>query len=272
MFQQVTFRRGQYRPEGAVAEVIEYLRSRLGQPMPEWLQAGAPDGVNQRALRSFFRSRVVFYPGSGFDGHAVKVFGGSHSAHCFVYADYGASRAEIQRHLEAGNKEAFSGYKTIARFELSKEMIAASNFRQHASAEQVEKFRNSLRHPYEVYGFLEVLERYAPFTDDHGPERIAVMFLGADGHATYDALFCQDNQVAPFAVLLQDHGFGGNWSDFGVAGVMHDIARKTNRLPKFLLVGVGTEPWVGYRELADIYPTYGGWASFERRLFQRIQA
>lgn len=250
-------------------EIVKYLRSVLRQPMPEWLRALAPDGFDAQVLRSFFKSRVVFYPGSGFDGHAVKVFGGSHSAHCFVYADYGARKSEIQRHLEAGNREAFRGYKTFARFELSREMITASDFRQHATAEQIEKFRMYLRQPYEVYGFLEVLERYDPFTDDHGPERIAVMFLGADGHATYDALFCQDNKMPPFAVLLQDHGFGGNWSNFGNAGVMHDIARRTDRLPELLLVGVGTEPWAGYKELEDVDPTYGGWASFERRLFQK---
>jgi hypothetical protein len=251
-------------------DMVEYLRSSHRQPIPEWLKALAPpDVVDKQILRSFFQSGVVFYPGSGFDGHAVKVFGGSHSAHCFVYADYGAQKSEIQRHLEAGNREAFRGYKTFARFELAKEMITPSTFRQHATVEQVEKFRMSLRHPYEIYGFLEILERYAPFTDDHGPERIAVMFLGADGHATYDALFCQDNQVAPFAVLLQDHGFGGNWSVFGKAGVMHDIAQKTDRLPELLLVGVGTEPWEGYTELLDINPSYGGWASFERRLFKR---
>ena len=32
--------------------------------------------------------------------------------------------------------------------------------------------------------------------------RIALLFLGADGYATFDALYCQDGKYAPFICYL----------------------------------------------------------------------
>ncbi len=70
----------------------EYLRQQ-SEEMPDWLEHF---GSGDRFSRSqFFGSRVVYYPGSGTDGHPVKVFGSSHSAHSFVYVDYGMSQADV---------------------------------------------------------------------------------------------------------------------------------------------------------------------------------
>lgn len=57
------------------------------------------------------------------------------------------------------------------------------------------------------YGFLEVLERDAELGPEHGAARLAIIFLGADGHATYDALFCQGKN--PQATLC--HPAAGPW-------------------------------------------------------------
>ena len=54
--------------------------------------------------------------------------------------------------------------------------------------------------------------------------------------------FCQRyNRLAPYAVLLQDHGFGGYYSNFGAGGVMEKIAQATKVLPEWLIVGPHTQ-------------------------------
>jgi hypothetical protein len=54
--------------------------------VPSWLDDFANGDAFER--ESFFASRIVYYPSSGTDGHPVKLFGSTHSAHSFVYAAY----------------------------------------------------------------------------------------------------------------------------------------------------------------------------------------
>jgi len=65
-------------------KIYEYLR-KMPEPMPCWLRDfSAGQAFNRDA---FFASRVVYYPGSGADGHPVKLFGSTGRAHSFVYVD-----------------------------------------------------------------------------------------------------------------------------------------------------------------------------------------
>jgi len=119
---------------------------------------------------------------------------------------------------------------------------------------------------------LDVVEhsRLADLDDNHGPSRLAILFLGADGHATYDALFCQPGQQAPFAVLLQDHGFAGNYSNWGDDGIAARIARETGCLPEMLLVDDNTtKPWCGYTKVDGVEATIGGMWANRRYLYRR---
>ena len=70
------------------------------------------------------------------------------------------------------------------------------------------------------YGFLEILDRSPTLGDDHGALRLAILFIGVDGIAAFDALFCQGNFRKDQFVVLQDHGFGGNYDHFGTSGLM----------------------------------------------------
>jgi hypothetical protein len=121
------------------------------------------------------------------------------------------------------------------------------------------------------FGFLEVLERDRDLDDDHGARRLAILFLGADGIAAYEALFCQrqHGQSAPFGVVLQDHGFGGNYERFGGGGLLERIAKDTNALPRFLLVAGNTNAWEGFERVPDVEGDHGGMHAHRRFLFRR---
>jgi hypothetical protein len=247
----------------------EYLNIYYKEEVPVWLNIFSDDSTFK--IEEFFQSRVVFYPGSGNDGHAVKVFGSSHSAHCFLYADYTVGAGSIKVALGSLGSS-LSGYKTIFRKDLLEKDFSPYCWRSQTSLEQQDSWREHFhRMPsfkVQSFGFLEILQREEDLNDSHGAKRLAILFLGADGHAAYDALFCQYEQKSPFAVLLQDHGFGGNYSQFGRDGIMNEIAVINKRTPKIILVGQGTEPWLNFKKVESLEPTFGGWADFPRFLYE----
>lgn len=246
-------------------KIHEYLLQHR-EPCPQWLiNFNEKDGFDHK---EFFSSRVVFYPGYGSDGQAVKLFSASHSAHCFVYVDSLTPREQVVRDLDVpqrGYSSRFLGYRCLARVDVTPEQLAPIGWTQHAKA-PADHFAKPHIKPF---GFIEILERNAELTDEHGAQRLAILFLGADGHATYDALFCQrNNRPAPYAVLLQDHGFGGNYSNFGADGLMEQIARATQVLPEWLIVGTQTKAWLGYHAMEGVESDRGGWHKDQRSLYR----
>jgi hypothetical protein len=149
------------------------------------------------------------------------------------------SHSELQKQLEGG----FRGYRSVARIELGEQDLVSGNWIRHAEPGE----GRPLFEPAPPFGLVEILEREQPFDDSHGATRLAILFLGSDGFAAYDALFCQDNHVPPpFCIVSQDHGFGGNFDSFGKGGLLERLAQRTNVFPKFLLVGDNATPWEHY--------------------------
>lgn len=217
----------------------------------------------------------VYYPGSGSDGHPVKFFGSLHMASSFIYVDYGLSRESIERDLdnpEKGYNGHFKGYHSHSRITLKIEDIIPDGWES-----QIEKHHpNKSKHDFaniQPYAFLELLQRDSHLDEKHGPKQLNIMFLGADGHATYDALFCQGiSPNPPLAIVLQDHGFGGNYSKFGRGGLLESIAKNTQVYPRYLLVAEGTDPWDGYERAIDYEGTRGGGNGRIRHLYERKTA
>lgn len=221
------------------------------------------------ALESLLKSQIVFYPGFGSDGHPVKFFNTHHLATCFVYADYGVEEEVVMANLENPNKDYnghFHGYHSVDRIPLSQKDLTPSGWTPHVPLPNSDWARPRIK----PYGFLEIMERDAGLDDSHGAQRLSMLFLGADGHASYDALFCQGRgQRPPYAVVLQDHGFGGNYDSFGRGGLLEKIAIRTGVFPEFLLVASNTKPWAGYVRVPDVQGSRGGWNGRLRHLYQR---
>jgi hypothetical protein len=238
----------------------EHLPGRLAQ-----LKPGDPFSRDQ-----FFASRVVFYPGSGTDGHPVKLFGSTHSAHSFVYADYGKTQPVLEAKL-GHHQHGFRGYHALARLQLRESDLVPRGWTAHVEAGDLlpDRYRG-VAVADSPFGFLEVLERDEDLDENHGARRLAILFLGADGFATYDALFCQGHgDSAPFAVVLQDHGFGENYDEFGRDGLLERIARRCDVLPPWLLVAENTHPWQGFERVPDLNGDHGGMHDMLRFLYER---
>ena len=248
----------------SVTTIVEYLSGNR-EPYPEWLRSGS------RAFdrSDFFSSRTIYYPGSGDDGQPVKLCAKARAAHAFVYTDYGVSRQTLSEQL----RHATSGFKGYALEH--EESVLEADLGLGGWKALVDTSANSgVRSGFatvEPFAWFVVLRRKDSEGngDAHGPERLAGLFLGGDGFATYDALYCQSAGTrAPFLVVLQDCGFGGNWDRFGKSGILENISRKFGILPEYLLVADNTEPWTGYHDTGAV-PESGGQQGHPRHLFKR---
>ena len=229
------------------------------EPLPKWLK-----GRSLKFDRSaFFGSRTVFYPGSGDDGCPVALCSVSHAAHAFVYVDYGVPQEIISKQVHT-----FRGYEVEHREEVSESDLRPGRWTQHIDRSEL---------PARVYDFASakpfglyiVLERDKDHDERHGPERLAILFVGGDGYATFDALYCQDDGTpAPFLVVVQDHGFGGNFDRFDKDGLLERLARRCAVQIEWLLVGEASTAWSGFRDTGAI-PEPCGTSGQLRRLFLR---
>jgi len=214
-----------------------------------WLNSFDPAAaVNiSELIDKFLTEAVVYYPGSGKDGSAVKFFNEANAANCFLYVDYMMTQEALERDLK---HEGFKGYVSIARLNVTERDIGVVKWTQHLTPGEVNyKFQ-----PVQSYAFLEILEKQD--VQVPGAPRLAILFLSADGHAAYDALFCQEDggRGPPFCVVAQDHSFGGNWSEFGAGGALETIANRAGSFPKFLLAGNNTKAWRGYERCENVAP------------------
>jgi len=243
--------------------LYEYL-SKFPEPEPAWITRHVKgDGFNRG---DFFASRTVFYPGSGTDGHPVKVFGSTRSAHTFIYTDYILDQSVIEHEL-ADAIYGFRGYHSIDRIMLESTDLAPNGWIPHIQV----KPRNRLRgmdSTFRPYGFIEIIERDPERPESYGSKRLAIMFLGTDAVAAFDALYCQQGNTSnPFALLLQDHAFGGGYTSFGQNGLLAKLANVTSKYPKFLLVADYTDAWDGYAIIPDLQGDRGGMHHNLRHLY-----
>lgn len=229
----------------------DYLRRFHGERTPDWLERYSR--FSRTVLADFFRSRLVYYPGARFDLDPLEAFGRSGSAHCFVLVDYLMPESELQEHLD---KEGFEGYHVYDSVGISeREMFAVVQpGRFHLSGEELRDAaeRSRMFNPIPPYARLVVFERNEDEPDETGPRRLAVLFLAADGIATYDVMFASRPQSNLFAILLQDHGFGGNWDYFGRGGLCEEIASRSGVYPPFVLAYGDDYVWQGYERVTEI--------------------
>ena len=243
-------------------KMVEYLKENCREPVPEWLLAYKPG--QPLPLRQFLQSRTGFYPGAGNDGQLFRVFGKSHSVHCFILVDYMVSEEAVQEsiHRPAGIR----GYEIIDERSVSEqEMMSAASFRKwHITEAERQHGRLGTVAPFARF---VVLERCPSLGDEHGGERLAVLFLGADAIATYDAIYANKNAEPPFVCIVEDWGLGGQWARFTSGGLLEKISERSCVHPEFLLTS--SKPWAGYEGVDDVKGDMSGVCRNLRILYHR---
>ena len=255
----------------SIVDILKLYR----EPVPTWLRQPFVEFNREQ----FFGFRTVYYPGSGDDGQPIKLCARAHVAHTFVYVDYGVSEAEVTENL-CNNERKFRGYSVKHSESLDEAIVFPQGFEaRRPYFSQPLLYGNEYTATQPFVRFV-VLHREDNFDETHGPERLAVMFIGRDGHATYEVLYCQNvSTPKPYMVVVQDHrAFTVNCSPFGMDGRLSKIAQECNVFPKWLLIGSRsspkngeyTVPWNNYQDTGAT-PEPGGQKATPRRLFLHRQ-
>ncbi|MCY4485656.1 MAG: hypothetical protein OXF11_00860 [Deltaproteobacteria bacterium] len=236
------------------------------EPFPDWLKQPSPRFDHD----SFFGSRTVYYPGCGTDGHPVAICNPAHAAHTFVYVDYRVSEQTVRDCVYRRTGPGVHGYEAEHEEEVAEAILHPGGWTPHVAERELDKAADwADESRFRLY---LVLKRDKDHDDTHGPERFAILFIGGDGHAMYDALYCQeDGTRPPFLLLFHDYGWDENYDKFGADGLLERIAFDRGVYPEWLLVGLNErqfEPWEGYLDVGA-EPARGGMHRKPRALFHR---
>ena len=138
------------------------------EPFPPWLQRPAV----QFDRADFFGSRTVYYPGSGDDGHPVRLCARAHAAHAFVYVDYGVSPETLRRRVQG-----FRGYEVEHQEEVTEATLRRGGWTPHVDRAELP---GDLHHFVKVtpFSLFVVLRRRETLDATHGPARVALLFVG----------------------------------------------------------------------------------------------
>ena len=243
--------------------MIEYLKT-YKEDMPQWLKDyKSGDFV---PFSTFMAGRVGYYPGSYTDGTLIKVGNMSQSVHNFIRVDYWMDRQDLERHLS--RPRCINGYHEIGRVEWKKEDILP-----HGEYPVLEIARRCPKDWYDKdnpYHFLVIYERDKDRDDSWGAERFSVAFFMTDAIATYNNLFVNEYRKAPWIVLLQDHGLGGNYDRIGRDGILNGIIVRSGIKPEFVLLGHSTVLWEGYERVQGAKEVRGGMHCKRRSLHKLV--
>lgn len=228
--------------------IEDYLNGKK-EATPEWLKK-YQSGDNLSFKEMMSSGRNLYYPGSGYDGQPIKTFNKAHFAHKFFYVDYGINKEQMVDELSKDN--ALKGYKIIGVIEYQEQDLTPNGWKPHYEPTEeemrdMEVFSGEFKNPYCL---VFIFERTEEYSFEHGADRIAVVCIKGDGIATYDALFANYNRK-PDILVLQDHGFGGNYNCFGRGGALEQIAVTTNCFPEFILCADNTNIWQNYTKVEN---------------------
>lgn len=242
-------------------EQMEYLYNNYWEPPPNWLME--INGDSEMPWKQFFESRTVFYPGAGMDPHTVNVFGGAHCAHCFINVDYLVMKTDVEvktreRSFSEENldtdKVLFPDYTLIYSRSLSEGEFFAMfrNPYSYRSAPDLQRF-NSMSEFDRNEHFVKfyVFERNANCINPHSVERFALLYLGADAFPVFNAVYVQ-GRANLFAALIEDYGYGGQYERFGNGQLLHEMAKKANVFPDFILSERGCCVWKNYALIEEV--------------------
>jgi len=245
------------------------------ESLPEWLSHAEPPQLNQATIASFRASRVVFYPGSGTDGHDLRLFGSAHAAHCFVHCDHIVSLDQVVASLQGGLLPDYVVENLHVLDEGQTNELLGPVLPPPAILQEYPGWPES-----QLKGAV-----WAVLRNDNGhgtpsPRRLAFLHVRADAFWTYARVFGTRNPRSEryergkhakpaYAVVLEDYGFGANWHRFsGEDSLLLQLANEAG-LPEWLLVGENgnTEAWPGYRQASDLEPR--GMPDCPRALWRR---
>lgn len=227
------------------------------KPLPDWLAAIRNGALPRTLPLKQLLDGSLYYPAGGVDGRPVQYLAGL--VHSFVYVDYGVVQEDLKKSIMAG----FDGYELCAEREVFKHEFVPPEWRPTIWPRSDETLTGDLKraeeqvrqHSTDSYCRWFVFDRVGGLNPAHGPQRFSLLYLSADGAASYEPLYVR-NKVSPriLALIIDGSGFGGNWTNFSdPAQFMHRLVTQNGIIdgPEYLLSGPYHETrlpiWTQYR-------------------------
>lgn len=188
-----------------------------------------------------------FYPASGYDLSPIRLLA-HRGINSFIFCDYSISQSELIEELKSN---VFTNYilefqrpvlETEFKFDKSKLKPHYSIQLNWGKYEQI--LCQSKPHSYWT------IWKSNPTTENTEAQFISILFIGGEGLATLQALYCNNN-VSPkaLAIIQPGLGFGGNWTDFyDLEGPLFETIFKLGH-PKHILFG-----YYGTKNIAQFDP------------------
>lgn len=183
----------------------------------------------------------VYYPASGVDGGLIRDINRNRqdwNVTSFVYCDYHETAENLRDSIQQ-----MRGYKLLAWRDLKMEELIPEGWSQQLPPnidlrryqDRVRRFANP-----NPYGVWMVFERLPEFGEDHGPRRFSLLYICAEGVASYQALYWTNHCVPrAIAIIQPGTGFGFNWTDFYKDGEpLHWIVKNhPEGMPEYVFTG-----------------------------------
>jgi hypothetical protein len=214
----------------------EYLRS-----LPSF-RTSAPKKTSARCasqVTRLFGHRFLYYPGSGTDIAPLSLFTKSHFVSTVVYCDYTITRRQLRQFLTS-----LDGWTTQTKRSFTPKDFGLSSWAdfwpEHQAGQQFAQPKNAFAH-------------FAILLDRSTRRKVNFLFLATEGTTTLARLLALG--FHPAVVVVQDHGFGCNWTQFGGRSSLFESFG--NNLPRLIYVGENTKAWPDYKRVSDYGPPEG---------------
>ena len=203
---------------------------------------------------------VLYYPGCGSDYGPLLHFSQTEHVSTAVYVDYLMTRTQIIEMLQDLYRAAGTQGEGPKLFPLRGRDFGLTGWKEFwPESERSLMFGK----PDTAFGVVCDLTLQ--------PNRSTrLIFLRTEAHQTYCNLL--NTTLRPNMVVLQDHGFGGNWQDFGnEESPMYLAALEQRALPPRLFVAESnTRPWPRYRRSGSELLLDGQMHQHQRAVYERI--
>ncbi len=204
----------------------------------------------------------LYYPASDVDGGVIKYCNTRFrnlNIVSFIYCDYATGEREFLR-----EKDSFLGYKLWQSRSLQINELIPNGWRPKTPPNTRRREYEEYKSSWKPFARWMVYERDHDRSEDHGPKRFSLMFVGGEGVATYQALYWSNNRFPnALAIIQPGTGFGLNWTDF--CNKNGHLAWVVNNNPAgkpktIFFGGIGTDysyfDWPGYQQTAIIKNYY----------------
>jgi hypothetical protein len=199
------------------------------------------DNPEPRILNDEVRS--LFYPGSEFDFDVIKYFIKTSKIDNFYYCDYSIDKQLLLEKLRTYFGKL--GFAVALQCQLHPSYYNSKTWEDFWTKEYIEN-RELL------IGDISFINEYKIFNEKTS---FKFIYFGTEAIATYKILL--QNRILPDLLVIQDHGYGGNWTYFSQDSLLETLSKEYNFYPSYILIDKNQNVWNNYDKISETVGRFG---------------